>query len=255
MTNAITIFKKDFKSYFTSPIAYILMAVFSFIMGFMFFSILNVYVLQGMQFEQFKMGKAPSLSESFLRPFFGNMNVVLLFLIPFITMRLFAEERKNNTIELLLTAPVKLQEIVLGKFLSAVAFIGVLLLLTVPLMMTLHMAVKPDWSVVITSYLGTFLMVGTYVSVGILFSSLTENQIIAGAASFGMILFMWIIKWASYNAGPVWSDLLGYLSIIDHFEDFSKGVLSTKDIIFYFSSIGLWLFLTYKALESYSWRS
>jgi len=253
--NTWTIAKKDFKVYFSSPIAYVLLAVFSFIMGYMFFSILNIFIMQNMQFEQFQQGRGPNLTDNLIRPIWGNMNVVLLFIVPFITMRLFAEERKNNTIELLFTAPVKLSEIVFGKFLSALGFVCALLAMTLPYPVALHLATTPDWSVIAMAYLGTLCLVGVYLSVGILCSALTENQIIAGALTFGIILFFWIIKWASYNAGPVWGEFLGYLSIIDHFEDFSRGVFNTKDLVFYLSAIGGWLFLTYKALESYTWRS
>ncbi len=255
LRTTLTIAKKDYKSYFTSPIGYVFMAGFSFLMGVMFCSILNHYVATGMQFEQFRYGKAPSVTDNLIRPIFGNMNVIFLLIVPFITMRLFAEEKKNNTIELLFTAPLKLHEIILGKFLSAFGFIATLLLLTVPLMVTLNLAVKPDWFVILFSYLGTFCMVAVYVSVGLLCSSVTENQIIAVMLTFSAIFLMWIIKWPAYNAGPLWSDVFNYLSIIDHYEDFSKGVFNTKDLIFYGSSTGLWLFLTYKTLESYSWRS
>lgn len=255
ISNTLTIAKKDFRGYFTSPIAYVIMAVFSFIMGWMFFSILNAYVTNAIRFEQFRMGKGPNLNDHMIRPLYGNLNVVFLFLIPFITMRLFAEERKNNTIELLITAPIRWSEIILGKFLSAFGFVLALLALTLPFPIALAVAAKPDWAVIATCYLGTACMIGIYVSVGMWCSSLTENQIVAGGLTFGIILFFWIIKWASLNASPVMGDFLGYLSIIDHFEDLSRGVLNTKDLVFYLSAIGLWLFLTYKALESYSWRS
>lgn len=253
--NTFTIAKKDFKNYFTSPIAYIVMAVFSFIMGYMFFSILSFFVAQSMQFQSMQFGNAPSVTDNLIRPIFGNMNVVLLFIIPFITMRLFAEEKKNNTIELLFTAPVRLSEIVLGKFGSAFAFVLVLLALTIPYPIALSIATTPDWGVILMSYLGTVCMISVYIAVGVLCSSLTENQIVAGLLNFGIILFFWIIKWASYSAGPAISELLSYLSIIDHFEEFSRGIFNTKDIVFYFSAVGLWLFLTYKTLESYAWRS
>lgn len=255
LSHTYTIAKKDFKAYFTSPIAYIVMAVFSFIMGGMFYDIFNMFIMQNSQFDQMKMGKGPNLTDHLIRPIYGNMNVVLLFIIPFITMRLFAEEKKNNTIEFLITAPVKLSEIVLGKFFSALSFVVVLLFLTIPYPITLLVTANADIGVLAMCYLGTILMVGVYVAVGTFCSSVTENQIIAGALSFGCVLFLWIIKWGSYSAGPVLADILSYLSIIDHFEDFSRGVFSTKDLVFYISSIFVWLFLSYKTLESYTWRA
>jgi ABC-2 type transport system permease protein len=255
LKNVATIAKKDFRGYFSSPVAYIIMAVFAFIMGWMFISILGAYVQNATRFEQMHMGKGPSLNDMMIRPIFGNLNVVLLFLVPFITMRLFAEERKNNTIELLFTAPVTWTEIIFGKFFSALGFVLVLLALTLPFPLAIAAAVKPDWAVIATCYIGTILMIGIYVAVGMWCSSVTENQIVAGGLTFGIILFLWIIKWAALNAGPAWGDFLGYLSIIDHFEDFSRGVFNSKDLVFYFSATGLWLFMTYKSLESYSWRS
>jgi len=255
ISNTLTIAKKDLRGYFTSPVAYVIMAVFSFIMGWMFFSILNAYLQNAMRFEQFRMGKGPTLSDHMIRPLYGNLNVVLLFLIPFITMRLFAEERKNNTIEMLFTAPLRWSEIIFGKFLSATGFVLVLLAVTIPYPIALSFAAKPDWAVIGLCYLGTALMISIYIAIGMWCSSITENQIIAGGLTFGIILFFWIIKWAALNASPFWADLLGYLSIIDHFEDFSRGVFNTKDLVFFLSAIGLWLFMTYKSLESFSWRS
>lgn len=257
MSNTLTIAKKDFKSYFSSPIAYLVMAVFLFIMGWMFSSILENY-LEGMkQYERFggMGGKGPNLSDHFIRPLYGNMNVVLLLVVPFITMRLFAEERRNNTIELLFTSPVTWWELILGKFFSAFGFVVVMLGLTLPYIMVLGLATTPDWGVVLTCYLGTICMVAVYIAVGMWASSVTENQIIAGILSFGIILFLWIIKWAALSATSSFADFLGYLSIVEHFEDFSRGVFNSKDLVFYLTATGLWLFLTYKSLESYSWRS
>ena len=255
ISNIFTVAKKDLKGFFSSPIGWVFLAVFSFVLGFMFISILNYYSLQSMQFDQMKMGKGPSLVDHLIKPIFGNMNVVLLFSIPFVTMRLFAEEKKNSTLELLMTSPLNLSEIVLGKFLSAVGFAAALLLSTLPFALALYLGAKPDWGVIIMSYLGTLLMVSVYISVGLMCSSFTENQIVAVMLTFGFVLFFWIIKWASYNASPVVSEILSYLSIVDHFEDFSKGVFNSKDLVFYFSSIFVWLYITYKSLESYTWRS
>ena len=257
MTNALTIAKKDFRSYFTSPVAYLVIAVFLFITGWMFSSILENFLKGVADYERFQSGagKGPNLNDHFLRPLFGNMNVVLLLVVPFITMRLFAEERRNNTLELLLTSPVKWSEIIIGKFLSAFSFVLVMLACTLPYCIVLGVAARPDWGVVFSCYFGTICMVGVYIAVGMWASSVTENQIVAGILSFGIILFLWIIKWAALSASSSFADFLGYLSIVEHFEDFSRGVFNTKDLVFYVSAIGVWLFLTYKTLESYTWRA
>ncbi len=253
--NVYLLTKKDLKGYFSSPIAWIFMAVFSLVMGFMFIAILNFYMKMNLQFDAQRMGKGPSLSDNLIRPIYGNMNVVLMIIIPFVTMRLFAEEKKNNTFEFLITSPLRLSEIVLGKYFSALSFTAILLALTVPYPLAMYLGASPDWAVIGLNYLGTFLMVAVYVAVGTMCSSFTENQIVAGATTFGFIIFFWIIKWPAYNAGQTIADILGYLSVLDHFEEFSKGVFNTKDIVFYISSIFTWLFITHKSLESYTWRA
>ncbi len=258
LSTIFTIAKKDLKTYFTSPIAFILIGGFSFVMGFMFFSILRIYIAQSAQFGAFGGGgKGPNLTDSLIRPLFGNMNVIFLFLVPFITMRLIAEERKNNTIELLLTAPVTIGQMVLGKFFSALGFMLVLIAVTAPYPLALAITASPDWAVLGLAYLGTICMVSVYLSVGILCSAFTENQIVAGFLTFAIMLFLWVIKWMSYSngAGGIMTDVFSYLSIVDHFEDFSKGVFNTKDLVFYFSATGLALFFTYKHLESHTWRA
>ncbi|MBI3543521.1 MAG: ABC transporter permease subunit, partial [Deltaproteobacteria bacterium] len=226
----------------------------------MFSSILENFLKATSEYERFggMMGggnKGPNLAEHFLRPLYGNMNVVLLLVVPFITMRLFAEERKNNTIELLFTAPVTWWDIIIGKFLSAFGFVVLMLAMTLPYCAVLAVATKPDWGVIFTCYFGTICMMAVYIAVGMWASSVTENQIVAGILSFGIILFLWIIKWAAMSASASFADFLGYLSIVEHFEDFSRGVFNSKDLVFYFSATGLWLFFTYKSVESYSWRS
>jgi ABC-2 type transport system permease protein len=246
--------KRDFKNYFTSPIAYIVIAGFLFIIGWMFFNTLSYFNAQNLQFQQFNMGKAVSITDGIIRPLYGNMNVIFLFLVPFITMRLFAEEKKQQTIQLLMTSPVTLTEIILGKFLSAFFLVLVMLLATLIYPAILFMTGNPDAGPILGSYLGTMLLTCCYLSLGIFFSSLTENQIVAGALTFAAGLFFWLISWASQSAGPVWSDALMYLSLINHYNNFSQGLISTTDITFYLSFVGIGLFLTHRVLDSYRWR-
>ena len=209
-----------------------------------------------MQAAQSMQGpRSMNVSENLIRPFFGNMNVVFLLMMPAITMRLFAEERRNNTIELLFTAPVRWYEIILGKFLSAMSFSAILLALTIPCLLILSFSTPVDWAVIGMCYLGTFCMLGVYVAFGMWCSSVTENQIVAFTLNFAIILFLWIIKWATTNVRPAVADFVGYLSIVDHFEDFSRGVFNTKDLVFYLSAMFLGCFLSLKSLESFSWRS
>jgi ABC-2 type transport system permease protein len=204
---------------------------------------------------QFQMaGRTPSLTEGIVKPLYGNMNVIFLFLVPFITMRLFAEEKKLHTIELLMTSPITLTEIILGKFISAFLLILVMMALTSVYPISLYVAGHPDLGPIVGSNLGTLLLVSCVLSIGIFFSALTENQIVAGVLTFAAVLFLWLISWAVQLAGPVWGDILTYLSLISHYNNFGSGLLTTTDIFYYLSVIGVGLFLTHRVLDSYRWR-
>lgn len=255
MTNIWTIARRDFRTYFTSPIAYIVIGVFLAIMGWMFFFNLSHFAMQNMQYSQMHMGHGQTITDGIVRPLYGNMNVIFLFLVPFITMRLFAEEKKQHTIELLLTSPVSLTEIILGKYLSSFLLLSLMLALTTIYPIVLQITGNPDWGPIFTAYLGMLLLCGCYLSMGILFSAMTENQIVAGALVWAAGLFLWLVSWGATSAGPVWSDLLNYISLINHYmSGFGQGILNTSDVLYYFSFIGFMLFLTHRVLDSYRWR-
>jgi ABC-2 type transport system permease protein len=254
MSNIWTIARKDFRTYFTSPMAYIVITGFVFIMGWMFFNNLYHFSMQNLQFQAMNMGRGPSVTEGLVKPLYGNMNVIFLFMVPFITMRLFAEEKKLHTIELLMTAPVTLAEIILGKFLSAFGLVLVMMLLTSVYPITLYVTGKPDLGPILTSNLGTLLLVSCVLSVGLFFSAVTENQIVAGVLTFAAVLFFWLVSWATQMAGPVWGDVLTYASLISHYNNFGQGLLTSTDIFYYLSFIGTGLFLTHRVLDSYRWR-
>jgi ABC-2 type transport system permease protein len=223
-------------------------------MGWMFFFNLSHFNMQNLQYQQFNMGKGTSITDGIIRPLYGNMNVIFLFLVPFITMRLFAEERKQHTIELLMTSPVTLLEIILGKFLSSFLLVFIMLAGTLVYPIVLFLTGNPDLGPIVTSYIGTLLLASCYLSLGVLFSAVTENQIVAGALTFAAGLFFWLISWATQAAGPVWSDILMYLSLINHYNNFGQGLINTTDVLFYFSFIGIGLFLTHRVLDSFRWR-
>lgn len=251
--NIWTIARRDFRSYFTSPIAYIVLGAFLGIMGWMFYWSLSYFVSESARFSQ--GGNKVSITDAVIRPLYGNMAVIFLFLLPFVTMRLFAEERKLQTIQLLITSPVTLGEIVLGKFLSSFLLVCSMLAMTFVYPAVLLFTSSPDIGPIFTSLLGTLLLAGCYLSIGIFFSSMTENQIVAGALTFGGCLFLWLISWAGQGASSVVGELLNYMSLIQHFNQFGQGVVNTSDVIFYLSFIGISLFLTHRILDSYRWRS
>jgi ABC-2 type transport system permease protein len=254
MKNIWTIARRDFRSYFMSPVAYLVIAGFTAIMGWMFYMSLAYFHQMSMQYQQFNMGKGASITDQIIRPVFGNMNVVFLLLVPFITMRLFAEERRNQTIQLLLTSPVTTLEIVLGKFLSAFLLVAVMVGTTLFYPIILALTGNPDFGPIFGSYLGTLLMASCVLVIGMVYSAMSENQIIAGALSFATGLFFWLISWAQSTAGGTWGEIFGYLSLISHYNNFSMGVINTSDLTYYLSFIFFGIFMTHRVLDSYRWR-
>jgi ABC-2 type transport system permease protein len=251
----LPVFKKEMRLYFGSPVAYVVCTFFLLISGWFFSQIVFFYSLNSMQSAMNPMA-AQSLNptENILRPLFSNMGVVLLFFMPMLTMRLFAEEKKSGTIELLLTYPIRDGEVLVGKFLAA----GVLYLLMLAFTLLYPGMVanfgRVEWGAVLTGYLGLLLLGATFLAVGILISSLTENQIVAGFATFGILLALWVIDWGADFAGGNLRTVLQFLSIREHSDSFGKGVIDTKDLIYYVTAIAFALFLTLRSLEAKRWR-
>src|SRR5271165_5378871 len=255
MRNVWIICRKELRSYFVSPIAYLLLAMFAIVFGFFFWNALGYFVYEGME-AQMRGGMVPmSINEQVIRPLISNVSVIGLFLIPMITMRLFAEEKRTGTIELLVTSPVRDIEVILGKWLSAMLLYSGMLLLTALNFAWLFRYGNPDWKPVAVAYLGLLLQAGALLAIGTFISTLTRNQIVAGAATFGVCLLLWVFEWASGYETTTWARVLAYMSIITHFESFARGVLDSKDAIFYLTVIFLGLFFTARSMESLRWRS
>ncbi len=251
----LAVFKKEMRSYFASPIAYAVFTIFLVISGYFFYTILTFFSLISMQ-ASMNPGLATGLNvtDGILRPFFSDLSVVLLFMMPLITMRLFAEERKQGTLELLLTYPVRDGEILLGKFLAASALCGLLLLATALYPFLLALWSEPELYPIFTGYLGLLLLGMAFISLGLLFSSLTENQIVAAALAFGALLLFWIIGWAGTLTTGDWGLLFRQLSILEHLASFARGVLETKDVAYYLGFMSLFLFATLKSMEIRRWK-
>jgi len=196
-----------------------------------------------------------NLNQQLIRPLLQNVTILVLFLMPMVTMRTYAEEKRSGTMELLLTSPITDFQIVLGKFFGALSLYAVMLLVTL-----LHLGAlyfyggRPEWKPIITSYIGLLLLGGCFIAVGLFISSLTKNQIVAGMVTFAVFLLLWIITWMGNFFGPTGEKLTTYLSIIDHFDDFGKGVLDTTHLVYYLSFITFGLFLTAKSVDSERWR-
>jgi ABC-2 type transport system permease protein len=278
--NVLAIAWREIRTYFTSPLAYVVIGVFLCLSGYIFWASLVRFSALCLQY-----GNNPyvfnqlNVNDMVIRPMFGSMGVIFLLLIPVVTMRLLAEERKSGTAELLFTCPITSGQVVLGKFLGAAFLLLVMLGVTLsyPLLI-LATSAKPDMGPALVGYLGVLLMGLAFLGVGVLISSMTENQIIAAVGAFGALLMLWSIGWVADSAtttlaslmnslsfglweklklglgGPTLGDLLNKISITEHFQDFRKGLLDTEHVIFYLSMVFLSLFLTQRVMESQKWR-
>jgi ABC-2 type transport system permease protein len=195
-----------------------------------------------------------NVNQQMIRPLILNVTVVFLFLLPLITMRTYAEEKRSGTIELLLTSPLTDLEIVLGKFLGALGLYAVMVALTLIHFGLLFAFGKPEWKPLATAYLGLLLFGGCFIALGLFISSLTKNQIVAGAATFGVFLLLWVVDWIGESMGPTGQAILKYLSMTEHLEDFVKGVIDTKHLVYYLSFIAFGLFLTVRSVDTERWR-
>jgi ABC-2 type transport system permease protein len=254
MSNVLAIAHKELKSYFSSPIAYIAIGMWALLYGWFFVAILAYFVRQSMQMGQFAQGpQAMNLNQQMIRPLLQNVTILILFLLPMVTMRTYSEEKRSGTIELLLTSPLTDFQIVLGKFLGAMGLYAVMLAVTLIHIGLLFVYGHPEWKPILTAYIGLLLLGGCFVAVGLFISSLTKNQIVAGMVTFAVFLLLWVITWIG-GSFPAIEGLTNYLSIIDHFDDFGKGVLDTTHLIYYVSFITFGLFLTAKSVDSERWR-
>jgi ABC-2 type transport system permease protein len=236
---ALTIARRELDAYFVSPIAYLVTAAFLVISGFFF----SVFLISAQQQPNNDITQV-------MQGLFNNINVILLFIAPLLTMRLLADEQRSGTIEVLLTAPVRDWEVVLGKFLAALALFLVMLLLTLlyPLFIW-RMGGNPDWGPVFGGYLGLILLAGATLSIGTLASALTENQIVAAVIAFAILLVLWLIG----AAGTVWTgaaEVFRALSILERSDNFARGVINLEDIVYYLSLIIGTLFITTRILET-----
>ena len=253
MRNIAAIAQREVNAYFASPIAYVLIGFFALLFGWFFYVPLAFFIQQSSQ-----MGMNPTqalnINQMLVGPTLMNTTVIMLFLFPLITMRTYAEEKRSGTIELLLTSPVTDVEIIIGKFLGAMLLYAAMLAVTILHMAILFIFGNPEWKPIATGYLGLLLMGGCFLSLGLFISSLTKNQIVAAMATFAVFLMLWVINWISTFVGPTTQTVLQYLSLTEHFDDFAKGIIDTKHVIYYLSFMAFGLFLTAKSVDIERWR-
>jgi ABC-2 type transport system permease protein len=256
MGKLAAIYRKELQHYFQSITAYVMIGSFLALSGYFFFSVFRYY-----NYLSYQAGREPYLAdnlnliEGVMRPLMGNMSVVLLFILPLLTMRLLAEEKKQGTFELLLTYPLSDFAAVMGKYLAALTVFAVMIAGTFLYPAMLAIFSNPEPGPIITGYLGLFLMGTSFVAIGIFFSSLTNSQIVAGAATFGVSLFFLVIGWASPLAGPTLAKVIGQFSLLEHYDSFSKGIIALQDVTYYVFLTAFFLFMTLRSLESSHGRS
>lgn len=259
MSNVWAIVRKEWRHYFGSPIAYVVLAVWAALFGGFFYTAVVFFVRRSMMGQGMEFGGAPrmSLNEWVIQPSLHNMAVVALFVVPMMTMRLFAEEKRQGTMELLGTAPLTNLQIVFGKFLAAAGLYGLMILAGLANLAFLwyHATARPEWKPVATAALGLFLFGCCFLAVGVFVSTLTRNQIIAAIVSFCAFLLLWILGWGDDPTASGFWKAVSYLGVTTHLDEMMKGVLALKDVVFYLSFIAFGLFLAHQSVESQRWRA
>ncbi len=257
LRNVGAIAGKELRSYFVSPMAWVMMGLFALIFAYFYLLHVSAFVEESLRSSMSQFGgpsQAVNVNMRLIRPLLSNASVIILFLLPMVTMRTYAEEKRSGTVELLLTSPLTDVEIVIGKFLGAIGLYGALLGVTLIYIGLLFVYGRPEALPVLSGYVGLFLLGSCFISMGLFISSTTKNQMVAGTATFVFSLLFWIIGWLSDVAWSWLAPIVSYLSVTQHFDDFGKGIIDTKHLVFYLSFIAFWLFLTLKSVDSERWR-
>ncbi len=250
-----SVYRKELYGIFASPIFYAVAFIFLVLSGIFFYLILDYFNHLSFELSQNPMlAQKVNIMEIALRSFFLNLSFILLFLAPLLTMRLYAEERKSGTLELLFTYPITDAAAVLGKFAASLTAFLMLLVGTFPGIITFALTATPAWKPILAGYLGVFLLGSAFMSLGLFASSLTQNQIVAAVLTFGISLILWFVGEAKSLVGPAAGPVMEYLSVTKHFEGLSKGVLDSRDVLFYLAFSVFFLFLTLRQMSSYRWR-
>ena len=245
------VFYRELYAFFASPIFYVVGTIFLAISGYFFYTAVAYYSLISFQAAQNPfMGGQVNINEMVIKPLLDDISIILLLIVPLLTMRLIAEEKKNGTIELLLTYPVRDLAVLLGKFLATLLVLAILIGATLLYLLILSGFIDFEWGVVLSGYGGLLLLSASFVALGLFVSSLTQNQIIAAVLGFGALLMFWIIGWIGSLSGPVVGKVVNYLSIMEHLDSFTKGVLDTRDIAYYLTFCSFFIFATLRYLDS-----
>jgi len=252
----MAIWQREMKSYFVSPIAYVVLTVFLFLSGLIFFGNLTEVYQYTMSMAQTGQGTQPIDVPGYVtQSLFRTMTVILLFVLPMMTMALFSEEKKRGTIELLLTTPVGNFQALMGKYLASLTFLLILFAASAITLSPLFIYSRPDWGPILSGFLGLLLYGAALLALGVFISTLTENQIVSVIIAFGASLVLWFVSVFAASATGVAKEVINYLSVISHLDDFIKGVIDTSHVIYYVTFAFVGLFLAYRSLESMRWKA
>jgi ABC-2 type transport system permease protein len=257
MTGALTIAKRDFKSYFSGPGFYIVAFLFTGFLSYTYTMVLQHFAQRSFQFMMQSQGRGSGLNlhtEVFVHHI-SNVNLVLLLFTPFLTVRLFSEEMKMRTFDLLLTSPVTATEIVIGKFLAGFGAAFSLVALSMVYPLATRAFTEIQWGPLASAYLGLIFLTAAYVSIGIFCSSLTDSMIVAGISAIILSLLLWFVAWSGVLVeDPNMQAILNHFSVSNHFGQFVRGSIELKSLVFHLSVITLYCFLTQRVVESARWR-
>jgi ABC-2 type transport system permease protein len=253
MSGAFVIARKELKQLFTSPIAYVALAMFFLIVGFLFYALLGVYTSQVLQLQGPPPGDFDPTRIIF-SPLFQDTSFVLILLVPIFTMRLVSEEDRARTMELLATSPVTSAAIILGKYLAALVLFFVLLAISAYMPLALATMGRLDWGLLGATYIGLALLGAAFLAIGLFASTLNENQIVSAAIGFALLLLFWVLGFAQQATGSQAQQVLSSLSFSTHFNNLASGVVDTQDVVFFLSVAGFFVFLAVIALEARKWR-
>jgi ABC-2 type transport system permease protein len=256
MTPVHAVIAKELRGYFVSPIVYVVGSVFLLIFGLLSYLYIVFAGAQAIQLMQMQGGMAQvNLNDLVFRNLFASMRFVLLIILPILTMRLFAEERKLRTFEFLMTSPIGIHEIVAGKFVSALLMYLGLLGITGLVPTVLMLFSDFDWGPVLTGYLGMALLGALFLAVGLFASALTENQIVAAFVGFGILLTVWLIAGLGALLGDTtMGHIVSYISFMEHYDRLVNGLIDTSDLMYFASGLTLMLFLTHQVVDSARWK-
>lgn len=236
MRATLAIAERELKAYFVSPVGYVVIAGFLLLASYLFYVPLMI------------------VGEPSLRRWTYNIVIILIILVPALTMRLIAEERKTGTIEVLTTSPVTDAQVVVGKFLGSLGFYAAMLAVTFVYPIILTRVGKPEMGPIVAGYIGLFLFGAAFLAIGLLASALSKSQVVGFVTAFVVLLLLFLLEWMAQGGSDVLMTAVRYIGIQQHLENFAKGIIDTKDVIYYLSVVALCLLLSVRALQAWKWR-